>query len=380
MTGSIRSKNGILQLRFSWKDADGNWRRKEESTHLPEKGNKRAAEAMLKKRLAELEAEIAAGTPVQSLFFLEEMERWLDSVLVHDVRINTLHQYKAVFRKHIQTYLPFQHLSLSNLNAKILQEYVNTKAASLSPETVHKHYANLHKFLDYMWRLDAIPYNFADKIILPKKNRRQRGSTFTAEQLHQLFDLFHNDPLELAIHITATYGIRRSELCGLKWDSVDLQHGHITICNTAIVDHGRVIYSTNTKSTSSRRRLPITPQMHKLLTAEQARQQENRKLLGNAYNDSGFVCCWPDGSPILPEYLTRHYREKLSQSDLPQIQFRNLRDSVATLLHENGHDVKSIQGWLGHADSSTTAKYYVHFQEADMERMAQSMEQLLKQA
>lgn len=376
MTGALRIKNGIYQMRFSWKDSTGKWRRKEETTRLAAKGNKRAAEAMLKKRLVELETLIASGAPVQSPIFLEEMERWLDVVVVHDVRSNTLHQYKAVFRKHIKTYLPFQKLLISNLTAKLLQEYINEKASYLSAETVHKHFANLHKFLDYMWRLDVISYNPADKVKLPKKNRQQRGSTYTVTQLQQLFDLFKSDPLELAIHIASTYGIRRSELCGLKWDAVDLERGYLTICHTAIVDCGRVIYSDNTKSQSSRRRLPITPHIRELLKAEQMRQQENREKLHNAYRDWGYVCCWADGSPILPEYLSAHYRKVLKSSDLPFIQFRNLRDTVATLLHESGHDVKSIQGWLGHSDPSTTAKYYVHFQDADMMRMAQTMEQI----
>ena len=378
MTGTLRIKNGIYQMRFSWKDSEGKWHRKEESTGLPEKGNKRAANEMLANRLTELKALQKAGSPVVSPLFLSEMEKWLDNVLAHEIRENTLHQYRAVFHKHILPYEPFKHLKLSDISPKLLQDYINLKISSgLSPETVRKHLANLHKFLEYATRLEIIPYNPADRVTLPKKNRRQRGSTFTAEQVHRLFTLFQGDPIELAVYITATYGLRRSEICGLKWDAVDLEHGYFTVQHTAIVDCGHVIYSDRTKTASSFRRLPLTQPLKERLTAALHKQEEQKAGLCSAYHDGNFVCCWPDGSPILPEYLSRHYREMLSKSDLPFIQFRNLRDTCATLLHQNGFDVKDIQGWLGHADPDTTARVYVHFQDANLSKMAQSMEQTL---
>lgn len=379
MTGSLRIKNGNFQMRFYWKDPDGRIHQKEESTNLPERGNKRAAEKMLATRLAELEATLDAGAPIVSPFFLAEMETWMNNVLAHEIRANTLHQYQAVYRKHIATYAPFKKLRLSDLTAKILQDYFNRKISSgLSSETIRKHYANIHKFLDYAVRLEIIPHNPSDRVVLPKKNRKQRGNAFSIVELGKLLSLFKDDPIELAINLTAMYGLRRSEVCGLKWDAVDLQKGFITIQHTAIVDCGHVIYSDNTKTESSYRRLPIMQPIRELLETALHKRNVMRDLLGESYHTSDYVCCWDDGSPILPEYLTRHYRKKLSESDLPQIQLRNLRDSCATLLHQNGFDVKNIQNWLGHADPDTTARIYVHFQDANMTQMAESLEGVFK--
>ena len=73
MTGDLRVKNGIWQMRFSWKDSAGKWHRTEESTRLPEKNNKRRAEAMLKERLEELELESIPALENQNALFLVSM-------------------------------------------------------------------------------------------------------------------------------------------------------------------------------------------------------------------------------------------------------------------------------------------------------------------
>lgn len=382
MTASLKVRNGIFQMIFSYKSVDGVWKQKSESTGLPEKGNKRRAEAMLKERLAEVEKQALEQPKVSKVLFLSAMEEWLNDVMTFKVRENTLHTYKHVFKKHINTFPKFQGIELCDLTSKMLQDYVNEKAKTCAPETIRKHYANIHKFLDYVWRLEMIPTNPADRVELPPKNRQQRGQVYSEEQLKQLFELFRGDALETAILITATYGLRRSEICGLKWDAVDFDNGPtgcLYIQFTAIVDEGKVCYSDRTKSRSSRRKLPLTPMVRERLKAEKIRQAENQLKLGGGYKRLGFVCSWPDGTPILPEYMTCHYREVIHAHDFPFIQLRNLRDSAATLLHKKGFDAKSIQPFLGHADASTTANIYIHAAEDDLQHLADALEASLCQ-
>jgi hypothetical protein len=90
ITGTLRAKRAIWQMRFSYKDASGAWRTKEESTKLAERGNKRKAEEMLNKRLSELNAKSVASIETDKLNFLTEMEKWLDEVMPHAIRTNSL--------------------------------------------------------------------------------------------------------------------------------------------------------------------------------------------------------------------------------------------------------------------------------------------------
>jgi len=380
MTASLQVRNGIYQIIFSYKDSAGKWRQKSETTGLREKSNKRKAEGLMKERLAVLEVELENTTVERGPLFLEAMEQWLTDVMSFKVRENTLHQYQHVFDKHIKLFPAFVNLELSQVTPKMLQDYISLKIKTLAPETVRKHHANIHKFLDYAYRLELIKSNPADKLELPPRNRAQRGKVYSAEQLKLLMDLFKGDILETLIIITATYGLRRSEICGLKWDAVDFDDGpsgSFYIRHTAIVDRGKVLYTDRTKSPSSRRKLPMTLTVRQHLRSIRAKQAENQLAIGESYKRLGYICCWPDGSPLLPDYVSRHYRNVIEQNGFPFVQLRNLRDSAATLLHKKGYDAKSIQPLLGHAEASTTANIYIHSHEDDLYALADTLESSL---
>lgn len=379
MTGYIRVKNGIWQMCFSWKDHTGKWCKKEISTRLKEKGNKRRAEAMMKEKLAEMEKQSIETTMKESTLFLEEMEHWLDEIMVYEVRPHTLHQYKYVFRSRISAYPPFQGLRIKDITPRVLQGFIiHEQKQGLSPSSIKKHFVNIHKFLKYLWQMDEIQTNPADRVKLPKSDRSQKGSVYSPEELQRLLSLFEEDPLHLFVLIAATYGMRRSEICGLKWDAVDLDAGYLYVKATAIVDCGEVVYSDQTKSRSSRRRLPLSQMVLAALRKEHLQQRKNRLAYGPAYQNHQLVCCWPDGSPLRPDYVTYHYKRIIQKSDLRFVNLKNLRDTAATVLHNNGFDVKCIQGLLGHADVSTTANIYVHFDNLDMSPMANAMDNILR--
>lgn len=382
MTASLRVRNNIWQMIFSYKDSSGRWKKRSETTGLTERGNKRKAQEMMRARLEELEKiELEEATAKQSLFFLNTMEKWLADIMSFKVRENTLHQYQHVFDKHIKVFPPFQNLELCDVTPRVLQDYISLKVKTMAPESVRKHHANIHKFLDYAYRLELIKSNPADKLELPPRNKTQRGKVYSANQLQNLMDIFKGDVLETLILITATYGLRRSEICGLKWDALDFTdgpNGSFYIRHTAIVDRGKVLYTDRTKSPSSRRRLPMTPTVHRHLKAVRVKQAEEQLSMGEGYKRLGYICCWPDGSPLLPDYVSRHYRKVIEEKGFPFVQLRNLRDSAATLLHKQGYDAKSIQPLLGHAEASTTANIYIHSHEDDLYDLADTLESSLR--
>ena len=225
MTGSLRVKNGIYQLVFSYKDNSGRWRTKSETTGLKEKGNKRRAQALLDARLRELSTVSSGILDNEKIIFLDAMEEWLDTVMVGQVRYNTLVQYKNAFSYNIKTYIPFQGLRLQRLTPAILQSFYNEKLkAGLSANTIHKLHCNINKFLRYALMLDMIQVNPAQRVTLPRKVHPGIGKAYNAQQMKTLFQTFQGDPLELVVFLTATYGLRRSEICGLRWSAIDFEN------------------------------------------------------------------------------------------------------------------------------------------------------------
>ena len=135
--------------------------------------------------------------------------------------------------------------------------------------------------------------------------------------------LFHGEPLEAAVQLTVTYGLRRSEVCGLRWEAIDFDAGTIHICHTAVMNKGKVVYSDSTKTDSSNRVLPLTSSMRTYLQKLKQQQAENKELFGDAYIDSGYVCVHPNGVPIRPDYVTPHFQRRLKEIGLPVIRFHD---------------------------------------------------------
>ena len=381
VTGHIRSKNGIWQMVFEYYDKSGQRRQKSESTHLPEKGNKRRAQQMLDKRLKELAQQYEPFLDDGRVLFLDFMRDWLDNVMAYKVKENTLEQYNLTFDRYISEYKPFHGLKLQDLTPPMLQSYYSEQVkAGLSPNTVRKHHANIHKCLDYAVRLGLIAFNPSAQVELPAKQKYTGATACTPGQLQGLLQLFRGDPLETVLMLGIAYGLRRSEVCGLRWDAVDMEAGTLHICHTAVKANGRVLYSDSPKTATSNRVLPLTASMREYLGSVRERQEENKRLFGRDYTDSGYICVKPDGTPIDPDFVTHHFRRVLVANDVPIIRFHDLRHSAVNTLRKGGCDVKDIQAWLGHSDVSTTLNIYGHILQGDMARLGNVVDAALFQA
>ncbi len=381
VTGHLRAKRGIWQMVFSYLDKDGKRRQKSESTGLPEKGNKRRAQQMLDKRLKELAQQYEPFLDDGRVLFLDFMRDWLDNVMAYKVKENTLEQYNLTFDRYISEYKPFHGLKLQDLTPPMLQSYYSEQVkAGLSPNTVRKHHANIHKCLDYAVRLGLIAFNPSAQVELPAKQKYTGATACTPGQLQGLLQLFRGDPLETVLMLGIAYGLRRSEMCGLRWDAVDMEAGTLHICHTAVKANGRVLYSDSTKTATSNRVLPLTASMREYLGSVRERQEENKRLFGRDYTDSGYICVKPDGTPIDPDFVTHHFRRVLVANDVPIIRFHDLRHSAVNTLRKGGCDVKDIQAWLGHSDVSTTLNVYGHILQGDMVRLGNVVDAALFQA
>ena len=281
-TGNLRVKRGIWQMVFEYQDDTGKRQQKSESTGLPEKGNKRRAQQMLDKRLDELSQQRTAALEAKNVLFLPFINSWLDDVMAYKIRPNTLSQYKLIYNGYFVKYKPFHGVKLQAVTPALLQSFYNSELnAGLSPNTVRKHHTNIHKCLDYAVRLGLIPSNPSVQTDLPSKQKYTGAKAFTPEQTKDLLRMFQGDPLEVPVYITATYGLRRSEVCGLRWDAVDFDAGTIHVRHTAVVDNGNIIYANNTKTATSNRLLPLTQSMRSYLLEVKKRQEEDKELLGS---------------------------------------------------------------------------------------------------
>ena len=210
----------------------------------------------------------------------------------------------------------------------------------------------------------------------PKKEQ-YIGSFYNENELNELFEKSKDDPLNLMIRIASYYGLRRSEVLGLKWDAFDFDTKTITIKHTVTIgkiDGKRQIYSKDrTKNKSSYRTLPLIDDIAERLLEFKEQQEYFKKAFGKSYykKDKDYIFVKPDGKLTRPDYVSEHFKILLNKLGLRHIRFHDLRHSCASLLLAKGIPMKAIQEWLGHSNFSTTANIYAHLDSNSKQLSAQ---------
>lgn len=173
------------------------------------------------------------------------------------------------------------------------------------------------------------------------------------------------------------YGFRRSEVLGLKWHNIDFENETIWIRETLQQSTkaltGECNYTSETKTESSNRTLPMTPQVKEVLLEQKRLQQEHKNLLDGAYYLNDYVCTFDNGKEITPNYLSRTFHKIIKKTNLPMIRFHDLRHSVASNLLNDGFTTVQVAEWLGHSSSTTTLKFYAHIDKTSKMAIANSL-------
>lgn len=366
VAGHLREQNGYYQIILSYKDYTGKRRTKSISTGLPVKGNKRRAEAMLIEARKTFEPLDSTDVGKKSPLFTDFMRDWL-RMMKNSVEITTYGGYSRIVENKIIPYFSAKGILLSELGPKDIQDYysycLNTEG--LSPNTVIHIHANIRKALQYALKTGLINFNPADRVERPKKND-YTADIYDRYELAKLFEAAKGTKLELAVILGAFYGLRRSEIVGLRWDAIDFERNLLTIKYTvteAVVDGKyEVVEKSRTKTKSSRRTLPLVLPFASLLQEMRKEQEKNRDACGKAYCTKylDFVYVNELGERIKPGYISSRFPVLLEENGLRRIRFHDLRHSCASLLYANGVSLKDIQEWLGHSNISTTANIYTH--------------------
>lgn len=179
------------------------------------------------------------------------------------------------------------------------------------------------------------------------------------------------------IYITFLYGLRRSELMGLKWDAVDLKKDTITIKHTVVLN-SEVVRKDKTKNKSSNRTYPLLPEVKEILEQLKKEQEKNRLAFGNCYEENDYIFAKANGSQFYPSYPTHELSKVIKKNKLQHIRWHDLRHSTASLLIEKGWQMKDISDWLGHSSITTTMNIYGHLSMDHKREMANGLTGLLE--
>ena len=380
ITGSLQKKRNMYYAVLGLIDeSTGKRRQKWISTGIPVSGNnKRRADAKLR--------EIIAGytqTRINfssDILFIDWLWIWMEQKK-SELRVNSYEAYELYTRLHIEPYFTPLRLTLDSLTPQHIQNYYNAKhrpkqGKGLSANSIKRHHAVIHGALKEAMKKNLIPYNPADRVTLPKIEPFI-GKAYTKEQANSLLKLLKQEPLRSAVILGLFYGLRRSEVCGLRWRDIDFDVGTLKVCNT-VVKTTTLIEHEKTKSRASKRTMLLIPETIPYLRELRETQAENKRLCGNSYVVGEHVCVWQDGRLVSPDYVSKGFRSFLRKNDLPLIRFHELRHTAGSLLLEKGLSAKQIQEYLGHEKVSTTLDIYGHLSVEGKAVAAQTMDSLLE--
>lgn len=361
----------IYYVTFNYgKDASGS-RKKTVKTYSTPKEARQA--------LAIFEADKASGSIVapSEMSVKGWLDYWMENIIKPNREETTVYGYANIIKNHLVP--AFGELPIQKLNAKKIQEYYSKKMSEsgnpkLSSNTVRKHHELLKAALKCAVMQGAILKNPCD-LVEPPKTIDPEKSYYDPATLSKLFVLAEGNRLEIPIKLAGYLGLRREEICGLRWENIDFENRLITIKN-AVTAAGKKIIKKGTKTKKSIRTMYIPADLYSALQKEKDKQEKYEKEINGSY--SGYVLQKPNGALYRPNYVSEMFTRFLEANGMPRIVLHELRHTFASIANSIGISMFDIGKALGHSTPSTTGKVYTHLLDGTnkeaISRIAESIE------
>lgn len=387
----MRKMNGMYVMRFRWYEPE-NAARKEKciSTRLrATKGNQTKANQIMWDRRKIIENEVNLDyvqRQKEKTDFTLFIQSWIRELKkTNQLEKNTIQGYESKIRTYIVPYFSNKDFSVQNIKVADIEEFYiylqNEKG--LSPSTIDKTHYCINNAFKEACRKEIINRNPAEYARRPRKTR-YIAKTLSLEEWNKLRDVFRGDVIEVPVMLSAFLGLRRSETLGLRWSQVNLETQIVTINNKIISIKGNTtLEKESVKRQASYRKICIPDELNEFLKDWKQKQEEYKFICADRYiytiggKENDFVCTWPLGQLIKPDYLTKHFREVIQKSNIKTVRFHDLRHTIATLLNENGASLQDIKELLGHSTISTTSNIYIGFTEEIARKNAQLTQNLV---
>ena len=366
------------------KRKDGRWEGRYTAGHDPETGKaiyknvlgKTQVEVKEKLKQAIGETQALDITKAGKYTVGEWMEVWFQDYAKIKVRPSSHQTYQGYIQNHIRPNIgdiPLEKLTsldLQKLYKKLLaQGRVDRVEAKGQPKGLSaKTVRNIHQILSSALKLAQeqrlILTNPAEGCALPRVEH-QEMKTLTTVQLASFFREARESGVFELYYLELATGLRRGELLGLKWEDIDLERGDLRVRRQVSRINGEVVEAP-LKTKNAYRTLPLAEDTVSVL-------KEQRKKVGN----SPWVFPSPNGGPISPDSVLHMLHRVLKRAGLPKVRFHDLRHTFATLALQNGVDVKTVSGMLGHFSAGFTLDTYAHITSAAQRQAAKTMENVL---
>jgi integrase len=293
----------------------------------------------------------------------ELLERWLVAKQVEGRRATTLAGYKVTIEKWIKPRLG------AVKAAALTTEQVDEALADLltcggrggqplSPRSVQLAGTVLRMALSWGVKRRHLARNVAADAAVPSAGHRTM-TTWTAQQAARYIAAARQDREGAVFVLALLRGMRRGELCGLRWSAVDLDGKALQVAETTVIAGGKITGSTP-KTDAGKRRVPLDDYLVTVLREHRKQQIADRLAAGTAWHDTGYLFTDEIGQPLKPDHVSDRHERICAAAGLERVRMHDLRHSAASLMLANGTPVRTVSELLGHADPAITLRVYSH--------------------
>ena len=368
MKGSLQKKHGKY---YAVIRIDG--KQKWINLHIPTtRGNRRKAEQAFKKVVADY---TDTGIVSSNLLFLEYLDIWL-SQIKQLVKPSSYESYEKIVNGKIKPYFQDKGLKLMDLRGMHFTEYFvylkeqgrSDGKGGLSKKAVTNIRGVLSSALKYAVENELLYDNVIERSRMPIFDKQVFAPIiYTSEQIKTLLSYAEETKSKacLFLFLEMFTGARKGELLALTWDNVDFDNNTIHICRNRTGSKKEVLnVLTSPKTKNGFRTIPLPPKVMNMLKAEYEQQQQNKLLLGQHYvtYDYDYVIRKEDGSIYNPNSINRIINKMTDKLGLPHCRVHDYRHTVASILFESGAGLSDVTVQLGHGQTSTTERIYIHRQ------------------
>ena len=307
------------------------------------------------------------------------MDVWFENYAKIKVRPSSHQTYRGYIENHIKPNIgsiPLNKLTSLELqkfykkllgNGRVERIESKKQPKGLSAKTVRNINQIISSALNLAIEQKLLLTNPADACALPKLEHREM-KTLPVEQLASFLREAKESGVFEMYYIELATGLRRGELLGLKWSDIDLEHGSLRVQRQIVRIDGEIVEAP-LKTKNAYRTLPLSTDAVDVL-------KEQKKKCGN----SPYVFPSPTGGPISPDSVLHMLHRVLKRAGLPKVRFHDLRHTFATLALQNGVDIKTVSGMLGHFSAGFTLDTYAHVTTSAQKEAANTMGGVLRVA
>ena len=382
ISASVHEKNGKLYAVASYKDRDTQKRKQKWlSLGLPAGAAQKTIEAQKRRVLTKFEEDyqlvIDGKRDGDNFKFISFANAWLDDVQRHRVQESTLLGYQSMLNKKVKAFFG-EDIVLSSCKPRLIERFYDYLRDDGCSETTILHYHNfLHLIFQYAFKQEIIEKNPLNHVDKPRP-KKFIGEFYSVAEANEVLEKAKEDAIYIPIVFGLLCGLRRSESVGMRWSDIDFEAHEMHIRRKALNIDGQVKFYNTLKTDSSRRTLPLFPQVEEILKKHQQQQEEYRQLFGNSYSTEYLdsICVDPLGNILDPDYVSEHFPRFTKKHNLKNVRFHDLRHTCASLLVSKNINMKIIQAWLGHSTMAVTADIYSHLDSSAKRKASEALAQL----